>query len=160
MAITEAGASELVVHARTKTEGYKPPAYWEWIAKIKQHTSIPLVANGEIWSASDAKRCQDESHCTNLMVGRGALALPNLALCIKNNEAPMAWKDLASLLIQYSGYEIFGDKGKYYPNRLKQWCGYLKRQYPEAELLFNDIRRLTQSQDIVRVLSEHAGIVL
>ena len=122
MAITEAGASELVVHARTKTEGYKPPAYWEWIAKIKQHTSIPLVANGEIWSASDAKRCQDESHCTNLMVGRGALALPNLALCIKNNEAPMAWKDLASLLIQYSGYEIFGDKGKYYPNRLKQWC--------------------------------------
>ena len=107
MAITEAGASELVVHARTKTEGYKPPAYWEWIAKIKQHTSIPLVANGEIWSASDAKRCQDESDCTNLMVGRGALALPNLALCIKNNEAPMAWKDLASLLIQYSGYEIF-----------------------------------------------------
>lgn len=118
------------------------------------------MANGEIWSASDAKRCQDESHCTNLMVGRGALALPNLALCIKNNEAPMAWKDLASLLIQYSGYEIFGDKGKYYPNRLKQWCGYLKRQYPEAELLFNDIRRLTQSQDIVKVLSEHAGIAL
>jgi len=43
IAITEAGASELVVHARTKTEGYKPPAYWDWIAKIKQHTSIPLA---------------------------------------------------------------------------------------------------------------------
>ena len=48
MAITEAGASELVVHARTKTEGYKPPDYWEWNAKIKQHTSIPLLANGAI----------------------------------------------------------------------------------------------------------------
>jgi tRNA-dihydrouridine synthase C len=91
------------------------------------------------------------------MIGRGALALPNLALCIKNAVAPMPWSELASLLIQYSGYEIFGDKGKYYPNRIKQWCGYLKRQYPEAELLFNDIRRLTNSQDIVDVLARQAS---
>ena len=156
VAITEAGASELVVHARTKTEGYKPPAYWDWIAKIKQHTNIPLVANGEIWSAEDAQRCQEQSECTNLMVGRGALAMPNLALCIKGRQAPMPWPELAALLIQYSGYEIFGDKGRYYPNRIKQWCGYLKRQYPEAELLFNDIRRLTNSQDIVEVLARQA----
>ena len=54
--------------------------------------------------------------------------------------------------------EIFGDKGKYYPNRIKQWCGYLKRQYPEAEVLFNDIRRLTKSQDIVDVLARQADI--
>ncbi|HBO00677.1 MAG TPA: tRNA dihydrouridine(16) synthase DusC, partial [Alteromonas macleodii] len=145
-------------HARTKTEGYKPPAYWDWIAKIKQHTDIPLVANGEIWNAEDAKRCQSQSECTNLMIGRGALAMPNLALSIKEGVAPMPWSELAALLIQYSGYEIFGDKGKYYPNRIKQWCGYLKRQYPEAEVLFNDIRRLTKSQDIVDVLARQADI--
>lgn len=157
IAITEAGASELVVHARTKTEGYKPPAYWEWIAKIKQSTNIPLVANGEIWNAEEATRCQEQSACTNLMVGRGALAMPNLARCIRNGEPPMPWEDVAALLIRYSGYEIYGDKGKYYPNRIKQWCGYLKRQYPEAELLFNDIRRLSKSQEIVDVLARQAS---
>ncbi len=157
IAITEAGASELVVHARTKTEGYKPPAYWEWIAKIKQSTNIPLVANGEIWNAEEAQRCQERSACTNLMLGRGALAMPNLARCIRNDEPPMAWEDVAALLIRYSGYEIYGDKGKYYPNRIKQWCGYLKRQYPEAELLFNDIRRLSKSQEIVDVLARQAS---
>ncbi|CAD5282138.1 tRNA-dihydrouridine synthase C [Alteromonas sp. 38] len=157
IAITEAGASELVVHARTKTEGYKPPAYWEWIAKIKQNTDIPLVANGEIWNEEEAKRCQEQSACTNLMVGRGALAMPNLARCIRDGEPPMAWEDVAALLIRYSGYEIYGDKGKYYPNRIKQWCGYLKRQYPEAELLFNDIRRLSKSQEIVDVLARQAS---
>ncbi|MDP2537756.1 tRNA dihydrouridine(16) synthase DusC [Alteromonas stellipolaris] len=157
IAITEAGASELVVHARTKTEGYKPPAYWEWIAKIKQSTNIPLVANGEIWNAEEAQRCQEQSACTNLMVGRGALAMPNLARCIRNDEPPMSWEDVAALLIRYSGYEIYGDKGKYYPNRIKQWCGYLKRQYPEAELLFNDIRRLSKSQEIVDVLARQAS---
>ena len=157
IAITEAGASELVVHARTKTEGYKPPAYWDWIAKIKQNTDIPLVANGEIWNEEDGKRCQEQSACTNLMVGRGALAMPNLARCIRDGEPPMAWEDVAALLIRYSGYEIYGDKGKYYPNRIKQWCGYLKRQYPEAELLFNDIRRLSKSQEIVDVLARQAS---
>lgn len=155
-AITEGGASELVVHARTKTEGYKPPAYWEWIAKIKEHTDIPLVANGEIWSEDDAKLCMERSGVTSLMIGRGALALPNLANCILNGDAPMPWNELTSLLIDYSGYEIYGDKGRYYPNRIKQWCGYLKRQYQEADTLFSDIRRLTDADDIVKVLRSYS----
>lgn len=157
-AITSAGASELVVHARTKTEGYKPPAYWDWIAKIKQHTAIPIVANGEIWSREDALRCQQQSACDNLMIGRGALALPNLAQCIKQADEPMSWAKVAELLISYSGYEIFGDKGRYYPNRIKQWCGYLKRQYPEAQRLFDDIRRLKQAEEIVAVLEQSGSL--
>ena len=130
VAIDEAGASELVVHARTKTEGYRPPAYWDWIKKIRAHTRLPVIANGEIWSYEDAKRCQEMSGCNDVMIGRGALAMPNLARHIRDNEPPMSWPELAQLLIDYSGYEIYGDKGRYYPNRLKQWCGYLKRQYP------------------------------
>lgn len=159
VAISEAGASQLVVHARTKTEGYKPPAYWDWIAKIRQHTDIPLVANGEIWTADDARNCQQQSTCTDLMLGRGALALPNLAQTIRGVENPMPWEQVASLLIRYSGYEIYGDKGRYYPNRIKQWCGYLKRQYGQAEVLFNDIRRMQNADDIVAVLKRQSSHV-
>lgn len=66
----------------------------------------------------------------------------------------MPWSELTQLLIDYSGYEIYGDKGRYYPNRIKQWCGYLRRQYPEAQVLFDNIRRLTNSDDIVAVLRQ------
>lgn len=151
-ALDRAGVSEITIHARTKTDGYKPPAYWDWIAKLKSTTQVPIIANGEIWSETDAKACQKASKCENLMLGRGALALPNLALCIRNGEAPMAWPDVAKLLIDYSGYEIFGDKGRYYPNRIKQWCGYLKRQYPEANRLFDEIKVMRSADDILRVL--------
>ena len=157
VAIDEAGASELVVHARTKTEGYRPPAYWDWIKKIRAHIRLPVIANGEIWSYEDAKRCQEMSGCNDVMIGRGALAMPNLARHIRDNEPPMSWPELAQLLIDYSGYEIYGDKGRYYPNRLKQWCGYLKRQYPEAEILFDNIRRLQKADDIVAVLQQSAA---
>jgi len=157
VAIDEAGASELVVHARTKTEGYRPPAYWDWIKKIRANTRLPVIANGEIWSYEDAKRCQEMSGCNDVMIGRGALAMPNLARHIRDNEAPMSWPELAQLLIDYSGYEIYGDKGRYYPNRLKQWCGYLKRQYPQAEVLFDNIRRLQKADEIVAVLQQSAA---
>ena len=149
-AIANAGANLLVIHARTKVDGYKPPAYWDWIAKIKQSVDINIVANGEIWSHADALNCQAQSTCENIMLGRGALALPNLALVAKGLAAPMDWDTVRQLLIRYSGYELYSDKGKYFPNRLKQWLGYLSRQYPEAEVLFRQIRTLHQAKDILQ----------
>ena len=149
-AIADAGANSLVIHARTKVDGYKPPAYWDWIAKIKQDVDIPIVANGEIWNEQDAVNCQQQSDCENIMLGRGALAMPNLAQVIKNTEQHMLWEHVKALLVRYSGYELFGDKGKYYPNRVKQWLGYLSRQYPEAKALFMRIRALKSADEILQ----------
>ncbi|MBT1452124.1 tRNA dihydrouridine(16) synthase DusC [Glaciecola sp. XM2] len=155
-AITQAGANMLTVHARTKVDGYKPPAYWDWIAKIKNITNIHLIANGEIWHAKDAVNCQAQSNTEDLMLGRGALSLPNLANCIKYGETPMDWDAARDLLVHYSGYEIFGDKGRYYPNRIKQWLGYLQREYTEAADLFQQVRTLRDSDSIVSVIQSGA----
>ncbi|MDE2299283.1 MAG: tRNA-dihydrouridine synthase, partial [Burkholderiales bacterium] len=70
-AIVAGGAGELVVHARTKADGYRPPAYWERIAEIRAAVDVPVVANGEIWSVADALRCRALSGCDALMLGRG-----------------------------------------------------------------------------------------
>ncbi|MFT4941231.1 MAG: tRNA-dihydrouridine synthase C [Paraglaciecola sp.] len=151
LAIAEAGADSLVIHARTKVDGYKPPAYWDWIAKIKQRVDIPIVANGEIWNRLDAQNCQIQSECENIMLGRGALAMPNLAQVIKNNQQRFDWQQIKALLILYSGYELYSDKGKYFPNRIKQWLIYLRREYVEAEELFMRIRAV---QDADLLLSQ------
>ncbi len=156
-AIAQAGATHLVVHARTKREGYRPPAYWDYIAKIRQNISIPVIANGEIWNVDDAQNCRQQSDCEDLMLGRGALAMPNLARTIKYGEPPMPWEEVADLLISYSGYEIYGDKGRYYPNRIKQWCGYLRKQYPQADRLFTEIKRLNEAKAIVTVLASQSS---
>lgn len=158
-AIEQAGASSLVVHARTKLEGYKPPAHWHWIDKIQQHISIPVIANGEIWTAEDAIACQQLSNCSDLMIGRGALATPNLAQVIKRQIPPMTWSELCDLLARYSGFELYGDKGRYFPNRVKQWLRYIALQYPQGQALFDQIRTLRQSHDIVTVLKQHTTSV-
>ena len=86
-AIADAGADELVVHARTKADGYRPPAYWERIADIRAAVRLPMVANGEIWTVADALRCREVSGCHALMLGRGMVANPGLALAIVGSDA-------------------------------------------------------------------------
>lgn len=153
-AIAAAGASMLTVHARTKSDGYRPPAYWPWIAKIKQQVAIPLVANGEIWNATDAALCQQQSDCSDIMLGRGALALPNLAQSIRRGDPAMPWPQVLQLLMQYSEFEMCGDKSQYYCNRIKQWFSYLKLQYPDAADLFSQLRVLRKSSEILAALQQ------
>jgi tRNA-dihydrouridine synthase C len=147
-AVEAAGANELTVHARTKLEGYKPPAHWHWIAKIKNEISIPVIANGDIWNLDDANRCREVSGCKDIMVGRGALTIPNLGQVIKQAANIMPWPAVQALLFTYTEFETHGDKSKYYPNRIKQWLKYLKNYYPEAEALFGEVRTLKTAEDI------------
>lgn len=153
-ALSEAGATSIAIHARTKTEGYKPPAYWSWIQKIKQHINTPIVANGEIWTPEHATNCQQQSGCEDIMLGRGGLAIPNLANWIKGNQAKMSWREVLELLLNYSLYEIEGDRGLYYSNRVKQWLNYIKLQYSEAAELFKDIRTIRKTDEMLSALND------
>ncbi|RTR26775.1 tRNA dihydrouridine(16) synthase DusC [Shewanella atlantica] len=151
-AIEAAGATELTVHARTKEEGYRPPAHWEYINQIKEAISIPVIANGEVWNREDYQRCQVVSGCNDVMVGRGALAVPNLAHVLKGTQDAMPWNEVKQLLLQYSEYEIVSAKEKYYPARIKQWLRFIVLQYEEADLLFRQVRVMKQTADILAAL--------
>ena len=155
-AVQQAGANELTVHGRTKADGYRAAAInWEAIAEIKQHVSIPVIANGEIWNYEDGQRCLAVTGCDDLMVGRGALNLPNLGEVVKYNKAAMPWADVVVLLRNYCQLEIRGDKEKYLPNRIKQWFSYLRKQYPEAAELFSQLRALRQSEEVINTLNNY-----
>ncbi|PSW21018.1 tRNA dihydrouridine(16) synthase DusC [Photobacterium sanctipauli] len=152
-AVAQAGGDEIVVHARTKVDGYKAETIkWEYIRQLKDKVRIPIIANGEVWNYQDGQRCLDTTQTDALMVCRGALNLPNLGNVVKHNATPMTWAEVLALLLRYSEYEIKGDKGLYYPNRVKQWFAYLRHEYPEAKALFADIRRLNRAKPIVEVL--------
>ncbi len=155
-AIEQAGADELTVHARTKAGGYKASEIkWDYINQIRQRTSLPLIANGEIWNYEDGQACIKTTGIDSLMVCRGAFNVPNLGNVVKHNQAIMPWKDVVDLLIVYSQYEMKGDKGLYYPNRVKQWFAYLRQQYPEAAQLFREIRTFNTAQPIVDYIEKY-----
>jgi tRNA-dihydrouridine synthase C len=146
-AIEAAGASEVVIHARTKLDGYKPPAYWEWIATIKENVRFNVVANGEIWTVEELQRCRQISNCDDIMLGRGIVSNPGLAHEAKTGEA-LSWEQLQPLFTVFWQQVLLHCQPKYQAGRLKQWLNYLRRHYPEAELLFQQIRTLNTREEI------------
>jgi nifR3 family TIM-barrel protein len=76
-AAEDAGAAAVALHARTSAEYYSGHADWSAIGELKQAvTSIPVLGNGDIWSADDAVRMMAETGCDGVVVGRGCLGRP------------------------------------------------------------------------------------
>lgn len=154
-AIAQAGADEITVHGRTKEDGYRAEEIkWDYIHQLQQHSPISIVANGEVWNYQDGQQCIATTGTQSLMVCRGAINLPNLGNVVKYNADHMPWTEVLDLLLHYSTFEIKGDKGLYYPNRIKQWFAYLRHEYPQAKALFADIRRHNKAQPIVDILTQ------
>lgn len=72
------GAQMLTLHARTRAQGYNGTARWEWIAQVKQALSIPVIANGDIFSVESAVKCLEMTNADGVMCSRGTLGYPFL----------------------------------------------------------------------------------
>ncbi|NUA27461.1 tRNA dihydrouridine synthase [Cupriavidus basilensis] len=155
-ALAEGGAASLVVHARTRDHGYRPPAHWEWIARIDAAVDVPVVANGEVWTVADWERCRAVSGCADVMIGRGAVSDPFLALRIRGlmdrsasgEEWPAVLRHIADYLKKLqANAECLHEHG-----RVKLWLSYLKRTWPQAAELHAAIRRLHDALAIQAVI--------
>lgn len=153
-AVEQAGANSIAIHARTKRDGYRPPAYWEKIKPLIANTQMNVVANGEVWNFNDYQLCQERSGCDDVMLGRGALAKPDLAKELVSQRdhipyQPLSWVEILDHIVESSMHCDGGNSERYFASRTKQWLGYLKIEYTEANAFFESIKRLKSSQEVL-----------
>jgi hypothetical protein len=152
------GITHLTVD-RTKTDGYRPPAYWTWIARIREGVSVPVVANGEIWTVADYYRCREESGCEDVMIGRGLIARPDLARQIKASQqgeaiADMTWPEAVALVREYATVLQGWLEDRYVTGRIKQWLNFLRQGFAEAQALWPDARKIRQVAPMLACLEQ------
>ncbi len=158
----QGGASWITIHGRTKTQGYIPPAYWKPIGKVRRSISIPVVANGEIWSMEDFKKCREETGSIHFMIGRAALAQPTLAkqirkelgieLCIPEKKAfqfteslnPNTWAGIFEKYAELQPSE----------KRIKQWIRYLAQKRHVS--WWDPIKSLGSTREILNYLQQQS----
>lgn len=161
IAIQDGGANWLTIHARTKKDGYRPPAYWDALAPISELLNIPVIANGEVWSVDDYFKCKDRSGCESVMLGRGAMVTPDLALQIKqtlNKQTvqPLNWPDVCLVLEKL--YQLMNNnpnlKERYIAPRLKLWVKWLMPNYTQAEKIFPQLKLIKDPHQAIQVIKE------
>lgn len=100
-----AGASALTIHGRTQAQGYTGLANRTWIAEAKrQATTIPIIGNGDIYSAHDARSMLQETGCDGVLVARGTLGQPWIAEeCrrLEKGEAPLSPEEKRSVFLEH-----------------------------------------------------------
>ena len=154
-ALESGGAEEIVVHARTREDGYRPLVRWEWLAHIRESVGIPVIANGGVWTVSDYHALRSVSGCRDVMLGRGAVADPLLASKIRGDcadETQSSWPTVRAMLGDYWGQVQEKVLPRQAPGRLKQWLMLMRRIYPEAETLFKAIRASRHADEVTPFL--------
>lgn len=147
-ALEEAGVQHIVVHARTKTEMYTPPAHWTFIRSMSEGRTVPFLANGEIWSTADYQKCRADSGVERVALGRGLVARPTLAREIRG-ETPASFHAV-EFLNEFFKRSVEQRGPSFGLARFKQLLRYWSRNGGEHAEWFNEVKvysRIDQIQE-------------
>jgi tRNA-dihydrouridine synthase C len=145
-ALEAGGAERITVHARTKEQGYRPPAHWEWITKVREHVNVPVVANGDITNYEDLLRCEEVTGCSHFMIGRGVLQNAFLFSDLREGRLQKdfspeeSWLRHKPLVQRFFAHNSERTSPLFAQARTKQWLSLLSKKHPLAASLFEKIK--------------------
>jgi tRNA-dihydrouridine synthase C len=155
------GAAWIAIHGRTKAQGYAPPADWSRIGKVRRQLGIPVIANGDLWTLADFRRCRDETGCEHFMLGRGALANPHLPAQVAAELGLPAraclpypsqeeWRELLTRFLEICS--ALSPNPAYGVSRVKQWLRFAasRQAFPD----FDRIKRIDQAETFRSALAQ------
>jgi len=137
-----AGVDFVTIHARTRMQGYSPPVKWPILGQVRELSSVPILASGDIWSRSHIESCAKESGLSRFMVARGALSRPNMTRFLEAEEE----------VLNINYLKIFYRKAldrNLHPGsilrKFKQWGSYAKKGGTLPQ--FDELKRIENASE-------------
>ncbi|HJG56673.1 MAG TPA: tRNA dihydrouridine synthase DusB [Corynebacterium xerosis] len=168
------GAVAVALHARTASQRYSGQADWSQIARLKEHmvdsghAGVPVLGNGDIFAAGDARRMMDETGCDGVVVGRGCLGRPwlfaELSAELRGRPvpAPPTLAEVAAIIRRHAGLLVEHEGERKGCRDLRKHVGCYLRGYPAGSEVRSSLARvatLAELDDVLAALYDgpHAG---
>ena len=163
LAMQDAGADTLCLHARTTKQMFSGQSNWEHIRLLKQIISIPLIGNGDVNSPESAEKMLQDTQCDGIMIGRGALGKPWIFRQIADFFAsgtynPITHEELKQTALTHLQYALNSKREDIVVREMRsQLCHYTKGIIGGAELR-NKINHASSAEEIRGYLNEYLPI--
>lgn len=158
--LEQAGASAVAVHGRTREQYYEGKADWEIIRKVKDAVDIPVIGNGDVFSAEDAMALMEKTGCDFVMIARGALGNPwifrecNAVYNGEDKPAPPDKYDKQKMLLAHFE-DLLALKGEYAGVReMRKHIGWYIKGIPGAASVRREINQITDADELKRRIEE------
>lgn len=154
----DCGVSAVAVHSRTREQYYSGKADYKIIAEVKKSVSIPVIGNGDITGAKDAKRMYEETGCDGFMIGRAARGNPwifrEISSYIKTGKACEApdMEQVKEMILRHAEM-LIACKGEYTGIReMRKHVAWYTAGMPHSSALRNKVNQLESYEELKRLI--------
>lgn len=147
------GIDFVTVHARLHGEKFCRTPRWEWIGLVKENVSIPVIANGGVFSVADAQKCLERSGADGIMLGRGGVEKPwlfaQIAMAIYHREIPVTFRTIDQVYYRFVDLLQERFRSERRLGRLKQFTHYLAQNFTFGHHLASSIQRCNSMEEAI-----------
>lgn len=162
-AAEEAGASAIIIHGRTRSEFYSGVADWDIIKEVKQSVNIPVIGNGDVKNAQDAKKMFDKTNVDGIMIGRGALGNPwifeQIVSELNNKEFSISNEQKLRLILEHLNIEINDKTERVAIMEMRKHISWYIKNTKDASKIRDSINQITDKDKLVQTLTEYFNFI-
>lgn len=158
------GVDYVILHGRTREQHYSGTANWDDIKILKEALSIPVIANGDVFTVDDFKNIVQRTNADGVMLARGAMGNPFLFKYIKEylktgSYTPVTPSEIIDQIIEQYDLSLEFKEERLVVNQMRKHVGWYIKGLPDSSKVRDEVNKLKTKEEIFDLLDEYKNVL-